>query len=70
MPLYLEARDLVTILAKRECSSVFSPAMGVEKEKEGCQEGLLSLTVLWGLIYSSFHSTQLSSFSTMTDAVT
>lgn len=33
MPLCLEARDLVTILAKREeCSSVFSPGRGWERE--------------------------------------
>lgn len=37
MPLCLEARDLVTILARREeCSSVFSQEGG-GKEKESCQ---------------------------------
>lgn len=35
MPLYLEARDVVTMLAKKEkCSSVFSPARGVGKIEE------------------------------------
>lgn len=35
MPLYLEARDLVTTLAKREeCSSVFCSGREAGKEKE------------------------------------
>lgn len=62
VPLCLEARDLVTILAKREeCSSVFSPGRGWEREGK-CQWVLLSPKVLWCLIYSSFHFTQLNPF--------
>lgn len=35
MPLYLEARDLVAVLAEREeCSSVFSPGSGVGKRRK------------------------------------
>ena len=69
MSLYPEARDLVTILAKRgECSCVFSPGRGLGKQKN-CQRGSLSPSVPQCLIHSSFHFTQLSPFSTMTSAV-
>ena len=69
MPLYPEARDLVTILAKRgECSCVFSPGRGLGKQKN-CQRGSLSPSIPQCLIHSSFHFTQLSPFSTMTSAV-
>lgn len=69
-PLCFEARDLVTILAEREeCSAVFSPGRWDGKEKGGCQKDSLSPKVLCCLLYSSFHFTQLSSFSTVTNAI-
>ena len=71
IPLHPEARDLVTILAKRgECSCVFRPGRELGKQEKGCQWGSLSPKVPWCLIYSSLYFTQLSPFSTMTSAVT
>lgn len=70
MPLYLEARDVVTFWQREKNALLYLSQEGCGKEKEGCQKGLLSPRVLCYLIYSSFHFTQLSPFSTMTNAFT
>lgn len=61
MPQYLEARDVVTILAKREkCSSVFSPGRRAEKEQEGLSVRFIefhSATVL-NIQLIPFHTTK------------
>lgn len=62
MPLYLEAGDVVTMLAKREkCSSVFSPARGVGKEKEGLSVRFIEpqRAMVLTIQFIPFHTTKL-----------
>lgn len=71
MPLYLEARDLVTTLAKREeCSSVFCPNTEAGKEKEELSGRVIEPQSAAVLNIQPFNFTKLSFVSTTTHAVT
>lgn len=61
MPLYLEARDLVTILAKgEECSSVFNGGRGLGKEKEALSVRFIEpqIATVFNIQLLPFHATK------------